>query len=169
MIGVREIIKNALFSLESYSRVNMSAVYLVEMTFLMQTEMETIYNERANPVSYGLMGMSKQELKTFINDRVKANQRWADDINNIALVDVFKDSIDDVIEAVSYNIALQSLLVFFIYLDRAKDMPEGMPDVISTYFNYWPTAPKQNEANRKKAVDLMSDWTTRLQHGSMYA
>jgi hypothetical protein len=114
--------------------------------------------------------LTEKQIRAFINDRIKINERWVEDINNTALIDVHKDNMEDIIEAMSYNIALQTLFSFFFYLDAAKDMPDGINEAVEYYFSYWPSVKKKATPENKKAVAvLLTNWSNKITNGRLVA
>lgn len=159
MTSMREIIKRTLEAMSSYQHHNSSTVRLIEITFLAQSNMQGYLNIAHNPHLYGMMALSEDQLKNFILTKVKTNPSWVRDINDICLVNLYNDDIDEVIEAASYNIALQVLLTFFIYLERTGDFPMGVDDMISHYFSYFINPLPDTKSNMEMVKNRVKAWT----------
>lgn len=158
MTSMREVIKRTLESMSSYQHHNTSTVRLIEVTFLAQSNMQGYLNTTHNPHLYGMMALSEEQLKTFINTKIKTNPSWVRDINDVCLINLYIDSIDDVIEAASYNIAFQIMITMFIYLERTGDFPIGIDDIISHYFSYFLSPLPNTKGNISMVKDRVKQW-----------
>ncbi len=165
-VSMRTIIKNTLESMTSYAYISDSDVNLIELTFLEQSDMCHLVIS-SGATQHGLMGWTYTQLEKFICEVVRINPKFAEDINNIALIDVHNDSIDDIWEACSYNIALQILLTYQFYRHALSDMPVGIDAVTAVYFKHWPNAQQNRKSN--EAAKRLAKWTNEATRGRFIA
>lgn len=165
--SMRIIIKNTLNAMESYKHITDSDVNLVELTFLEQTNMENLIDLNGAETR-GLMGFTYDQMESFICEVVRVRPAYAEDIMNIALIDVHNDTIDDMWEACSYNIAFQILLTYQLYRDKLSDMPIGADAVVNAYFKHWPHA-KGSVRHQKNAAKRMAEWSSKANQGRFVA
>lgn len=164
--SMRTIIKKTLKDMTAYKHVTDSDVNLIEITFLEQSDMEAFVQGDAVE-RHGLMAWDFKRFETFLNEVVKINTRFAEDINNIALIDVMSDTTEDIWEACSYNIALQVLLTYQFYRHTLSEMPVGADEVVAVYLKHWPNV--SSSRSSKTIAKRLAAWSNEINRGRFVA
>lgn len=110
-----------------------------------------------NPVTHGMFSWTYDQFADFINEDVKINQRLCDDINDICLVNVQEDTMEDLFEALAYNMAFQVMIVWGYYHVKMNEMPRDIDEVKKAYFNVWPNT--SNVSHGSNALDIIKGWS----------
>ena len=152
--SVVRLARETLSNITCYYEITLSDAHLVGLTMGME-DGEFINN--TNPERHGLIRWSYDEFATFLNERVKIDMKLCQDINNIALVNVHEDGMNDLFDALAYNMAFQIIMTWAFYYKFMSEMPRDIEDVQEAYFSVWPNAKR----NKRKAESLIREWTVR--------
>lgn len=157
MITSNSIVRLAnetLSNITCYYEITLSDSHLVALTMAMENGE---FINVGNPERHGLIRWSYDEFVTFLNEMVKVDPRLCDDINNIALVNVHEDGMNDLFDALAYNMAFQIIMTWAFYYKFMSEMPRDIEDVQEAYFSTWPNAKR----DKKKAESIIKEWTIR--------
>ena len=151
--SLEALIDSTLSSITCFHEVTSSDKHLVMFTMFMGGG--GFINE-GNPTTHGMFSWSFERFETFLNEQLKINKRLCKDINNICLVDVENDSIQDLWEALAYNMAFQIMIVWGYYHINMSDMPRGIEEVREAYFNVWPCPVRDSKNAWERVKELFT-------------
>lgn len=125
---------------------------LIKMTFLMETQFKSVINKEHSRL--GFMRMRKDKFKEFVNEYLYLKPELRKKIENTCLVNFKTDRMDDLIEALIYNISLQVCVTYAVYNSKYDKAPEiDVKDVAKKYINFW--------ADEFVSDDLLKECVTR--------
>jgi len=150
--SIVRLAKETLSEITCYYQITLSDAHLVALTMSME---DGEFINKGNPERHGLIRWSYDEFVTFLNEYVKIDMRLCEDINNIALVNVHEDAMNDLFEAMAYNMAFQIIITWAFYYKFMSEMPRDIEEVQTAYFSVWPNAKK----DKKKAEKIIKEWT----------
>lgn len=128
---------------------------LIKMTFLMETQFQSVLNK---PKSHlGFMAMERSELGRLIKQYIIPRPSVREKIENVSLVDLKKDSMDDIIEACIYNVAFQVAITWAAYISRYDHAPSvDHQSVAEKYLNFW----KADFTSDQKLMECVTRYRT---------
>lgn len=133
---MRKLITDTLTSIDHFYDITKSDVNLIEMTFLMESDMNKIFSDGSID-KRGMFMVTKSKLEEIVMTIIKPSKKAKQNIMEISLVDIDSDSLNDMFEASAYNFAFQILVLFYFYFTKLPDMPIDLTQCANAYYNVW--------------------------------
>lgn len=149
---MRRVIKDTLESIDHFYDITKSDINLIELTFLMESNMNDLYHTSSSADLRGFMMISKSQLEDIILNTIKPSKKAVDNILTVSLVDVTEDRLDDVFEAATYNIAFQVSILFYFYFKSLTNMPNNVEDCVDAYYKKWKSKNIYSTADKHNAI-----------------
>ncbi|MBG24061.1 MAG: hypothetical protein CMF22_11465 [Idiomarinaceae bacterium] len=135
----RKLVESTLESINRTHPIRKAEVSLIEITFLMQTDLVGYIDVDTQGIEYhGLSRMNRAMFDSVLFNVVRPNKWWIENINDICLIDIKNTHPDDLFIAMSYNVAFQIMMTYIYYCDRLMDEPCNLEEAVSAYVTHWP-------------------------------
>lgn len=152
-----KIIHHSIGGITNYHRISAVDEYLVALTFLMEGDgWNTIHHDVV--AEHGMMKMSKKQLEHLLMNHVRVYEKMVGDIFDVSYVDVANDSMDDMFQALSYNLSFQAIITWCYYRVHMNELPSSIEEVVYAYFHHWRKDRSVGEDEINEAMQVLIDW-----------
>ena len=134
--NMRRLITETLEKIDHYYTITKTDINLIEMTFLMESDMNNLFSE-GHIDKRGMFMVSNAMLEDIILNVIKPSKKAKENILKVSLVDIDADSQEDLFDSAAYNIAFQISVLFYFYFTKLNDMPMDISQCADAYYTHW--------------------------------
>lgn len=138
-------------TLKQFDIYDTSIERLIKLTFLMESNLECVYDEASKfNSSYGLMMMPKKQIENVLNEYTKFRPSSVRRMINVSSLDAYDPVY--LMDESTWNLKLMVLITFEYYSSKYKTIPSNdIKEIVQYYMDYYDDT---DEYTKDQIIDI---------------